>query len=265
MGAKRSWTGEPSRVSNENTPTSYFKFPLSCHRDGESVDARSRHLGRELVLIGAMINSLEKTFGSAVVATSIADSYILVTIRVDHREGLFSGPTIWENVQQTSRELDANVATGAPRPHRVALHDDTLLLLLKQISKNCRTGEVSPPILVDEAGDHTMPVLDPQVFDEPSSSKAKELVDSFQVTGGCLSKSGRVSLKLDHDSVWAELNFALEEEASGWTLAALQNGVWIDGKVVQHDNGIWQLQDGAKVVTHPTLLMDDASVDEATK
>lgn len=257
MGARRSRAKVPSDSAGENIAVNYFKFPLDCRRDGESVDSSARGVGKDLIAIGAMIDSIERTFGSAVIATSVTDLCILVSVRVDRGDALFGGPTLWECAQRTSRELDANVATGAPKPHGMALYNDTLVPLFKQISKSCRTSEVPAPLLIDDAGEHTMPVLDPQSFDQPESSKPKELSGSFRVTGGCLSKGGSISLKLDHDSLWVELESAVERLASTWTLTTLRDGVWIDGKVIRLANGIWQLQEGAKVVTHPALLVDD--------
>lgn len=256
---------EPSDGMGGSATVNYFKFPLGCRRDGESTVGSARGLGRDLVTVGVMVDCLEKKFGRDVIATTIADSYILVAIRTHRGDALFSGPSLWEAVQRTSEELDANVATGEPKPYGVALHDDTLVPFLKQISKSCRTGEVPSPILADDAGEHPMPVLDPQCFDQPEPLKSRVLSGTFRVTGICVGKDGTISLKLDHDSLWVQVEPAVERLASTWTLTIVRDGVWIDGKAIRLTSGIWQLQAGAKVVTHPALLADEEAVAEASK
>ena len=265
MKTRHSWQQKSPDSVGENTTLVYFKFPLGCRTDGEPAVGSVRGLGKDLVAMGAMIDCLEKTFGNNLIATTIAESHILVAIQLDRGDALFSGPTLWESTQRLAADLESNVSTGLPRPHAIALRDDTLLPLLKQIAKACRTGDVSPPILTEESGEHKMPVLDPQVFDQPESSKRKEVTGSFRVTGGCLTKRGGMSLKLDHDALWVDLDSAMEREASAWTLATLQDGVWIDGSVIRLANGNWEFQEGAGIVSRPTLLMDGSAVDVLSK
>jgi hypothetical protein len=265
MKTRRLLAHKQAEGVDENTLVNYIKFPLGIHHGSDPGCGSRVGIGKTLVATGGMVAALEKTFGRDVLGTTFSDDSIVVAVQVGHGDALFRGPTLRESLERSCRELPANVSTGAPKPHGVALTDDTLVPWLKQVTKSCHTGSVPPPILVDADGEYAIPVLDPQAYDEPEPSSAKELSRTFRVTGSCLGKDGVMSAKLDHDSLWVRVEPAIESLATSWTIATFREGVWVDGKVVQLANGNWQLQDGARVVSHPALPLEDAGADEATK
>lgn len=236
MKTRRSLAQKQAEGVDEKTQVIYIKFPLGDHHGSDSDGGSRVGIGKTLVATGAMVAALEKTFGRDVLGTTFSDEFIWVALRVNHGDALFRGPTLRERLERSSRELPANVATGAPKPHRIALTDDTLVPLLKQITKSCHSGSVPPPILVDADGEYAIPVLDPQAYDEPEPSSAKELSRTFRVTGSCLGKDGVMSAKLDHDSLWVRVEPAIESLATRWTIATFREGRlgrWQSGSACQ--------------------------------
>lgn len=229
-----------------------FCFPIG-HRQDKPSDRGAKAGGKRIVAIGKTVEAVGQTFGKSAAEPDFTTTAISVSVRMDTRNGLFREQTVWEILENTARELRANVATGTPKRHTIALTDTTLVPLLKSVAQNQRNGDPAPQ-LVDDAGTHEIPVLDIQDFDEPVDEEPRQQTDTFRVVGFHITTENDVNLLFTYDCLAVRPTRAVEQQVLAWPCQIFRGKVWIEGTIVRNSEGVWQLADNAKVVLDESLL-----------
>lgn len=234
-------------TTRERMPSKKIRFEFSFqHRQEKPSDKGARGGGKRLGFIGKMVEVIGQCFRSAAepIPTSAA---ILVPVREDADAEHFPTQTVWEVLERTAAELRANVATGKPRRHNIALTDTTLVPLLKAVAQYQREGDPAP-MLVDDSGRHEIPILNVQDFDEPLEEDSGNQSDTFQVVGLRVTKHSDVQLLFTHDYLAVRPTPEIEQQMLTWPCHVFRGKVWIEGTIIRDDEGVWQLTEGAKVV-----------------
>lgn len=178
---------------------------------------------------------------------------------------MFTGSGLHQGIEATARALEANVMRPKPLRHAAFLRDTSLVALLEM---SARYHDAVEAVLADQDGEHPVPVLADQCFDQPIENRTREFSGSRQITGFDLDKStGRTMLRLNHGSVCALPTPAIAAEMRPLTIATFEKGVNIDGHWVCTEDNEWQTQPGARFVFQREFLFTGADPDEpeATK
>lgn len=230
-------------------------FPID-HRQDKPSDRGAKGGGKRIVAIGRMVEAVGQAFGKLAAEPAFTKTVISVTVHADSSSGLFREQSVWEILERTARELRANVASGKPRRHTIALTDAALVPFLKSVAQNQRDGD-PPPQLVDEAGKHEIPVLDMQDFDEPTDEEPRQQSDTFQVVGLHINTGNDMNLLFTNDCLAVRPDPVVEQQVLAWPCRIFRGKVWIEGTIIRDDEGVWQLTEGAKVVLGEPLVYID--------
>lgn len=184
-------------------------------------------------------------------------------IRLRTTGKMFACSGLYQGLEATARGLETNVMRPKPLRHAAFLQDTSLVALLEM---SARYHDAVEAVLADQDGEHLIPVLADQCFDQPAESRTHEFSGVQQVTGFDIDKPmGGVVLLLNHGSVRASLTPEIAEEVRSLMVSELLKGVHIEGRWIRTDDGGWQTQPGARLVFQRELALADASEPEATR
>lgn len=241
-----------------------FNFPLLMPPARGGVGDAVKRTGARLVGIGRMVEALGKAFPQGAKEPSVTQYAISITVQLERTFGLFTGHSVSEILDLTAKQLQANVDSGDPKPHTQALTHKEFVPLLKLVSQYHQEGDPAPGVS-DETGEHLIPILDQQDFDEPPAEDVREQSDTFQAHGIRITSKGVVELLFSSSFLAVRVGNTTEKQALAWPCSTFRNGVFVEGTITRDDDNVWHLKDGAKVVFCDSLPQDGVEPETAPK
>lgn len=156
---------------------------------------------------------------------------------------------IVEELVRTARELQDSAKSATPQPLKTRVTSMRWVPFLKVIANSHVAGD-PVPTCTDADGTHEIPVLSPGDFLEAFAEKGnKELKGTFPINAISFSEKNGYRVSATGVPSVINLNERLLTELLPMPNSALGDGIWLDGTVVETNNGDWETESGCTLVS----------------